>query len=77
MKVYDLEKILEVDIPEGDYDTLSGYLIEELGRIPKEKERPLIETEKITYKIEKYKDKRILKVKACKNNVEEIKEEEK
>jgi len=76
VSIHDLEKILEVDIPEGDYDTLSGYLIEELGRIPKEKERPLIETEKVTYKIEKYKDKRILKVKACKNNEEEIKEEE-
>jgi len=76
VSIHDLEKILEIDIPEGDYDTLSGYLIEELGRIPKEKERPLIETEKVTYKIEKYKDKRILKVKACKNNVEEIEEEE-
>jgi len=71
VSIHDLEKILEIDIPEGDYDTLSGYLIEELGRIPKDKERPLIETEKITYKIEKYKDKRILKVKACKNNEEE------
>ena len=77
VSIHDLEKILEVDIPEGDYDTLSGYLIEELGRIPKDKERPLIETEKVTYKIEKYKDKRILKVKACKNNVEEIIGEEK
>ena len=76
VSIHDLEKILEIDIPEGDYDTLSGYLIEELGRIPKEKERPLIETEKVTYKIEKYKDKRILKVKACKNNEEELKEEE-
>lgn len=76
VSIHDVEKILEVDIPEGDYDTLSGYLIEELGRIPKEKERPLIETEKVTYKIEKYKDKRILKVKVCKNNVEEVKQEE-
>jgi len=76
VSIHDLEKILEIDIPEGDYDTLSGYLIEELGRIPKEKERPLIETEKVTYKIEKYKDKRILKVKVCKNNVQEIEQEE-
>ena len=76
VSIHDLEKILEVDIPEGDYDTLSGYLIEELGRIPKDKERPLIETEKVTYKIEKYKDKRILKVKACKNNIEEINKDE-
>ena len=66
--IYDVNKLLEANIPEGDYDTLSGFLQEELGRIPSEKEKPIIETEKVTYKIEKYKDKRILKVKACRNN---------
>ena len=63
------------EIPEGDYDTLSGYLQEKLGRIPKDDEKPIIETKKITYKIEESEDKRILKVKACKNNNEEIEEE--
>ena len=53
-----------------------GYLQEELGRIPGDEENPIIETEKVTYKIEEYEDKRIIKVKACKNNVEEIEEEQ-
>lgn len=70
MTIYDFEKIVKIEIPEGDYDTISGYLIEELGRIPNEKEKPLIETEKATYKIEKYKDQRILLVKVCKNSPE-------
>lgn len=65
--LYEVEKILDIKIPEGDYETLSGYLIEELGRIPSEKETPIIETEKVSYKVEKCKDKRITKVKACKN----------
>ncbi len=65
--LYEAEKILGTKFPEGEYDTLSGYLIEELGRIPSEKEKPVIETEKITFKVEKFQDKRILKVKACKN----------
>ncbi len=69
MTIYDVNKLLEAEIPEGEYDTLSGFLQEELGRIPEEKEKPIIETEKITYRIEKYKDKRILKVKACKNKI--------
>lgn len=73
--ITELKKILDVDIPEGEYDTLSGYLTEELGRIPEDDEKPIIETEKITYKIEEYEDKRILWVKACKNNVEENVEE--
>lgn len=83
VSIFELRKILEIDIPEGDYDTLSGYLIELLGRIPQDDEKPVIETEKVTYKIEEYEEKRILWVKACKNktveqneNIEENKEEE-
>lgn len=79
VSIYDAKKILEVEIPEGDYDTLSGYLIENLGRIPEDSEKPVIETPKVTYKIEEYEDKRIIKVKACKNkeiNISETEEEE-
>ena len=67
MPIYDVNKILGSNIPEGDYDTLSGYLQEELGRIPSEEENPVIETKELTFKIEEYEDKRILKVKVCKN----------
>lgn len=72
MTIYDVNKLIGDDIPEGDYDTLSGYLQEKLGRIPKDDETPIVENEKITYKIEEAQDKRILKVKACKNNVENM-----
>lgn len=76
VSIYDLKKILEIEIPEGEYDTLSGYLIELMGRIPLDNEKPVIETQKVTYKIEEYEDKRIVKVKACKNNdIEESKAE--
>lgn len=68
INIDDLSKILEVEIEEGDYDTLSGYLQEKLGRIPADEEKPVIETNKVTYKIEEYEDKRIIKVKVCKNN---------
>ena len=75
MPIYDVNKLINAEIPEGDFDTLSGFLQEELGRIPDEKEKPIIETKNVTYKIEKYKDRRILKVKACKNNIKEIPDE--
>lgn len=65
--LYDIKKLFDVEIPEGDYETLSGYLLEKLGRIPEEDEKPVIEDEKLTYKIEEYEDKRILYVKVCKN----------
>ncbi len=70
VSIYELKKILKVEIPEGDYDTLSGYLLDELGRIPDDEEKPIIETRDVTYKIEEYEEKRIIKVKACKNNQE-------
>ena len=74
MTIYDVNKLLDAQIPEGDYDTLSGFLQEKLGRIPKDEEKPIIETERVTYKIEESEDKRILKVKACRNNIAPVKE---
>ncbi len=77
VSIYELKKILQVDIPEGDYDTLSGYLLELLGRVPEDTENPVIETKEVTYKIETYEDRRIVWVKACKNQIveDETKEE--
>ena len=66
MSISDVEKLLDIEIPEGDYDTLSGYLLDELGRIPNEKEKPIIETENAVYKVEKTAENRIIKVKVCK-----------
>ena len=40
MPIYDVNKLLNANIPEGDYDTLSGFLQEKLGRIPEEEEKP-------------------------------------
>ena len=70
ISLYELKKILNVELPEGDYETLSGYLIEKLGRLPEEGEYPVIEDEKLTYKIQEYEDKRIRWVKVCKNKQE-------
>lgn len=72
--IYELRKILGIKIDEGDYDTLSGYLIELLGRIPQDDEKPVIETENIIYSIEEYEDKRILWVKAIKKTFANLEE---
>ena len=76
MAIYEVEGLLNIEIEDGDYDTLSGYLIEELGRIPAENEKKIVvETPDITYKIEEIKDKRITRVKACRNNPKKDEEE--
>jgi putative hemolysin len=71
LSLNDVKKLLNVEFPEGDYDTLSGYLIEELGRIVEDGEKLEIETKEVTYKIQECKDRRILWVKACRNQTEE------
>lgn len=77
--IYEVEDYLNITIEEGEYDTLSGYLVEKLGRIPNEKDKgKIIETEKVIYKLEKIEDKHIEKVKACiieKPEEEELSEE--
>jgi len=46
---------------EGEFDTLSGYILNKLGRIPKEREKVRIEDEEIT--IQKVQGNRIIEVK--------------
>ncbi len=58
--------LLELELPVEDYDTLSGFLIGQLGRIPKEEENPVVEFNGVIFKVEKIMEKRIAKVKACK-----------
>ena len=77
VSLYELKKIVDVELPEGDYETLSGYLIEKLGRLPEENEHPVIEDEKLTYRIEEYEDKRIQWVKVCKHQQETFEEDKK
>ncbi len=74
--IYECKKILNIDIPEGDYETLSGYLIDALGRIPGEKEKPVLEINDVVYKIEKIKNKKIMKVKLCITDAKENEENE-
>ena len=58
------EKITFEDIE--DYDTLGGYLIGELGRVPNDDERPEIEICGYNFKIVEFDDKRINLVKVTK-----------
>ncbi|NLT95034.1 MAG: HlyC/CorC family transporter [Clostridia bacterium] len=61
----DVEKIINVKLPTEEYDTLSGYLIGQLGKFPVEGEQPVVELDDITFKVEEVDEKRISRVKAC------------
>lgn len=65
--IYDVEEFLGVKFEDiEDYDTLGGYLIGELGRVPNDDERPEIEICGYNFKIVEFDDKRINLVKVTK-----------
>lgn len=70
--LYEVEDILNVDLPIHDYDTLSGFMIGQLGYIPGVEDRPAIEYKDIIFAVEEMNDRRIVKVKvSIKENVPE------
>ncbi|HOV26961.1 MAG TPA: hemolysin family protein [Pseudobacteroides sp.] len=67
--IVDLDKVADmigIELPVDEYDTLSGFLIGQLGRIPSENEKPVIEYEDFVFKVEKVEDKRVILVKIYK-----------
>ena len=60
--LYKLEDILKVDLPTEDFDTLSGFLIGEIGYIPSMEERPLITYNNLLFEVTKVAENRINKV---------------
>ena len=58
----EVSDLVGVDLPEGDYDTIAGLVVEHLGRIPKEGEHPAVTIENLTLTVEKVEDRRIAKI---------------
>ncbi|KJS21370.1 MAG: hemolysins-related protein containing CBS domains [Clostridiaceae bacterium BRH_c20a] len=58
------ERIIGVKLPTEEYETLSGYLIGQLGKFPINGENPVIELDEIIFKVEEIDEKRISKIKA-------------
>lgn len=57
-------RLLDTELPEGEYDTLGGLIIEKLGRIPRENEHPSIDMGGFTFTVESVDERRIDRVKA-------------
>lgn len=65
MELDEVAEFLNIRLPVDSYETLSGFLTGELGRIPEEDEKPVVEYEGIVFKVEEIDEKRIAKVKVC------------
>lgn len=61
MKIDDVNERLGVNLPEGDYETISGFLLEQLGRVPARGER--LEVEGVTLEVAVSTARRIVTIK--------------
>lgn len=66
----EVEKVLGVELPEGDYDTLAGFVINLLGYLPtgNEEEEAVAVYENLTFTVLEVEDRRIEKIRVEKNN---------
>ncbi len=76
MAIEEVSETLGIDLPEGEYDTLGGFIMSELGRIPQEDENPELEAEGFKFTVEEMEERRIDKVKAERLPKPEAEEEE-
>lgn len=60
-----VQDALGVNLPIDDYETLSGFIIGQTGKIPEEGDKSTIEFNELVFKIEEVKEKKVLKVKVC------------
>lgn len=61
-----INDLLDMKLPEGDYDTLAGFVVAQLGRIPSEDEKPIVEYHNIVFQVEVVEERRIAKVRIVK-----------
>jgi putative hemolysin len=66
IRLDDLQDFLKIKLPVDDYETLNGFLVGQLGRLPHENEKLTIEYEGIVFKIEKVRNRIITRVRTCK-----------
>ncbi|MGD6804900.1 hemolysin family protein [Rossellomorea aquimaris] len=62
--LYEVEEVLKADLPIEEFDTLNGFVLGQLGFIPNESERPVVNFKNVEFSVEEMDDKRIARIKA-------------
>ena len=60
--VEEIEELLDIKFPEGEYDTIAGYLMSVLGRVPDKDEHPTIEYEGFSFTVTEMDERRIVHI---------------
>jgi putative hemolysin len=61
----EVKDYLDIELPIEEYETLSGFVIGQLGRIPGNEDNPTVEFNGLVFKVEEVEEKRVAKVKVC------------
>ena len=67
--ISELGELLGKEVPEGDYDTVAGFLLDLLGHIPEESDETVIEYEDLIFTIQEMDDRRIEQVLICRTAI--------
>ena len=62
LDIHAVEDLLEIEFPEGDYDTIAGFIMSMLGRIPEQDERVTVEYEGFLFTVVEMDDRRIVRI---------------
>jgi len=60
MELIKVQEHFKVDLPVDEYDTLSGFIIGQLRRIPMDDETPELEYNRLSFKVERMQDKKVV-----------------
>lgn len=66
ISLHQVSELIKVDLPIEEYETLSGFVIGQLGQIPNEGDKPVVELDHLVFKVEEIEDKTISRIKVCK-----------
>lgn len=70
--IYEVADMLETELPEGEYDTIGGLLLDKLGYIPESDDNPTVIIEGHSFTVLSVEDRRIDKICVVKNAEEPV-----
>ncbi len=62
MPIDEVSDLIDIELPEGDYDTLAGLIVSELGYIPKKNDHPTVTLGRVSMTVEQVEERRISRV---------------
>ena len=76
LSIGELNELLDIELPEGDYDTVAGFILDQLGHIPEDEEEAVAVFENVTFTVLEMEDRRIEQVLVRRTPLENNQEDE-